>query len=162
MNVDKNQAIINFLINCPQVRDNPLFFNAISVNVEDNNKELITIATDRVLNQSFIDGSVMRQYSFSIIDFRSISYDAVPKVEGIISENVDDMVDVQGIIDWINEQADNLIYPDFGDDCIIDEMVTTTDIPNLNGIDTGVMPAVAKYSITIQIQYLDTRKRIFK
>lgn len=157
--VDKNQAIIDFIIQCPQIASNPLFFNAIKA--EDENKEIITISTDKVLNTAFIDGSVQKQYSFSIIDFRSVSYDAVPKTLRT-SENVDDMLDVQGIIDWLNEQNDQLNFPNFGSNCIIDSMVTTSDIPNLNGIDESVMPALAKYSITINIEYLDTSKQIFK
>ena len=71
-------------------------------------------------------------------------------------------MDVQGIISWLDEQNDQLNYPDFGSDCIIDSMVTTSDTPNLNGIDESVMPALAKYSITINIDYLDTSKQIFK
>ena len=157
--VDKNQAIIDFIVTCPQIASNPLFFNAIKA--EDENKEVITIANDRVLNTPFIDGSVQKLYSFSIVDFRSVSYDPVPKTFRT-GENVDELLDVQGIIDWFDEQNDALNFPDFGSDCVIDSMVTTSDMPNLNGIDESVMPALAKYSITIQIEYLDTSKQIFK
>ena len=69
--IDKNQAIIDFLIQCPQIASIPLYFNAIKA--EDENKEIITISTDKVLNTPYIDGSVQKQYSFSIIDFRSVS-----------------------------------------------------------------------------------------
>ena len=166
--MDKNQAIIDYILNCPVIKDNPLFFNAIKA--QDENKEIITIANDRTMNSRFIDGSVMKRYSFTIVDFRSISYNPIPIIVETTTttepeykaENVEDMFDVQGIIDWIEEQKDSENYPDFGENCVIDDMVTTSDIPNLNGIDTNVAPALAKYSITIQIDYIDNSKKLFK
>lgn len=157
--VDKNQAVINFLLSCPQIRDNPLFFNAI--NAKDNDKQIITQSTDASLNKTFVDGSEMKRYTFSIIDFRSVIYQPLPKVEGYTSENVEEMFDVQGIMNWVNEQADAGNYPDFGEKCEIDSMKTTSETPNLNGIDTSVTPALAKYSMSIQIDYIDTHKVIW-
>lgn len=157
--VDKNQAVINFLLNCPQIRDNPVFFNAI--NAKDNDKQIITQSNETALNKAYIDGSMMKRFTFTIIDFRSVIYQPLPKIAGYTSENVEEMLDVQGIMDWINEQADVQNYPDFGDDCQIDSMKTTSDNPNLNGIDTNVSPALAKYSMSIQIDYLDTTKAVW-
>lgn len=160
MVVDKNQAVIDFLIQCPTIADNPLFFNFL--NAGDENKQIITQANDVAINRNYIDGSVMRRFTFTLIDFRSVSYEPIPKVSGYTSENVEELLDVQGILDWVNEQADLQNYPDFGQDCIIDVMQTTSDNPSLNGVDTQVTPALAKYSISIQIDYIDTTKQIFK
>ena len=104
MQVDKNQAIIDFLMDCPQLAYNPLFFNA--VNAKDDNKEIITQSNDVSTNAKYIDGSVLKRFTFTIIDFRSLSYEPVPKVEGYVSENVEDIIDVQEIMDWVNEQSD--------------------------------------------------------
>lgn len=157
--VDKNQAVIDFLLNCPQIAYNPVFFNAI--NAKDNDKQIITQANDVSLNSKYIDGSVLKRYIFTLIDFRSVIYQPLPKVEGYVNENVEEMLDVQSIMDWVNEQADLQNYPNFGEDCIIDSMSTTSDNPNLNGIDTNVTPALAKYSMSIQIDYLDTSKAVW-
>lgn len=159
MQVDKNQAVIDFLMDCPQLAYNPLFFNA--VNAKDDNKEIITQSNDASLNTKYIDGSVLKRFTFTIIDFRSLSYEPVPKVEGYVSENVEDIIDVQAIMDWVNEQADDENYPNFGNTCLIDSMRTTSDNPNLNGVDTQVTPALAKYSMSIQIDYIDTSKAIW-
>lgn len=159
MEVDKNRAVIDFLLNCPQIHDNPLFFNAI--NAKDNDKQIITQSNDKAINNNYIDGSVMKRFTFTLIDFRSVAYQPLPKVAGYTSENVAEMFDVQGILDWVNEQADLRNYPDFGTSCEIDDMRTTTENPNLNGVDTSVTPALAKYSISIQIDYIDTTKAIW-
>lgn len=159
MQVDKNQAVIDFLLSCPQLASNPLFFNAI--NAKDNNKQIITLSNDVAINKNYVDGSVLKRYMFTLIDFRSVIYQPIPKVEGYQNENVEELLDVQGIMDWVNEQADSRNYPNFGTDCQIDSMMTTSENPNLNGIDTSVTPALAKYSMSIQIDYLDTSKAIW-
>ena len=158
--VDKNQAVIDFLINCPQIASNKLFFNFI--NGKDNDKQIITISNDRNTHKPYIDGCVRKRYSFAIIDFRSVTYQAVVKTPGYPNENVEEMLDVQGILDWIQEQADNRNYPDFGEDCQIDDMTTSTDTPSLNGVDTSINPAIAKYSISIFIDYIDTSKTLWR
>lgn len=160
MTVDKNQAVIDFLIQCPTIADNPLFFNFL--NAKDDNKQIITQANDVSLNRNYIDGSIMKRFTFSIIDFRSVAYQPIPKTAGYISENVEEMFDVQGIMNWVNEQADLENYPDFGQDCVIDSMRTTAENPNLDGVDTSVTPSLAKYSMSIQIDYIDTTKQIWK
>ena len=156
---DKNQAVIDFLLECPQIANNPLFFNVI--NAKDNDKQIITQSNEKSLNKNFVDGSVMKRFTFTIIDFRSVIYQPLPKVEGYTSENVEEMFDVQGIIDWVNAQADEQNYPDFGNDYQIDSMRTTSENPNLNGVDTSVSPALAKYSMSIQIDYIDTSKAVW-
>ena len=158
-NVDKNQAVIDFLINCPQIQANPLYFNFL--NAKDGNKQFITSANDKSMNTTYIDGSVLRRFTFTIIDYRSIAYQAVVKEAGYVNENVEEMLDVQGIIDWVQEQADARNYPDFGELCEIDDMRPLTDNPNLNGVDTSVTPALAKYSMSIQIDYLDKSKVLY-
>ena len=161
--VDKNQAVINFLNSCQYIASNKVFFNAI--NAKDNNKEIVTIANEKTLNRRYIDGSVLKRYTFTIIDYKSVAYNALVASVGTTEykdENVQDMFDVQSIIDWITAQADLRNYPDFGSNAIIQDMQALTDNPNLNGIDSSVTPPLAKYSISIQIEYLDTSKCIWQ
>ena len=68
---------------------------------------------------------------------------------------------VQDIIDWITEQAELRNYPDFGEDCVIDDMRALSNNPNLNGVDTSIKPALAKYSVSIQIDYIDNSKKLW-
>ena len=157
---DKNQAIITFLSNCPQISENPIFFNFI--NAKDNDKQLVTVANDKAINKNYIDGSVMKRYTFTIIDFKSVAYRAIPKMTNLTDENVEEFMDTQAIVDWITEQAELRNYPNFGEECIIEDMRTTTENPNQNGVDTSVTPALAKYSVSIQIDYLDLSKVIWK
>ena len=157
--MDKETAIIDFLLQCPQVRDNPLFFNFL--NAKDENKQIVTIANDKAINRAFIDGSVMRRYTFSLIDYRTVSYQAVVKTAGYPNENLEEYLDIQSILDWVQDQADAHNYPNFGTKCIIEDMRPATDQPSLNGVDSNTSPALAKYSISILIDYLDISKRLW-
>lgn len=156
---DKNQAVIDFLMTCPKIANNKLFFNFI--NGKDNDKQFVTVANDKSVNRPYIDGSVLKRYTFTIIDYRSVAYQALVVGGGYPNENVEEMFDVQSIMDWIEEQADAQNFPDFGSECIIDSMRTLADTPRLNGVDTNVTPVLAKYSMSIQIDYIDISKRIY-
>lgn len=158
--VDKNQAVIDYMLQCPQINENALYFNFGEA--KDNNKQIITQGNDKAMNKPYIDGSVLKRYTFTLFDFRSIAALAVPKGFAYTSENVEEILDVQSIIDWITEQEKLRNYPNFGEDCVIEEIKAITDNPNLNGIDTSVSPALARYSISIQIQYLDATNQIWK
>ena len=158
--MDKNKAIIEYLFNCPVIADSPLFFNFAEA--EDNNKQILTVANDKKINKPFIDGSVLKKFTFTIIDYRSVIYQALVNdpehPNDYPNENVDEMMDVQGIIDWVTEQNDNDNLPNFGTDCVVEQIEALTDTPRLNGVDSSVSPNLAKYSVSIQVQYLDVSK----
>lgn len=158
--MDKNKQVIDYLLQCPVIAENPLFFNFAQA--EDNNKQIVTVANDRAVERPYIDGSVLRRYTFTIIDYRSVIYQSVVKLPNYSNENVEEMLDVQSIIDWVTEQNDIRNYPDFGDDCTVDEIIALTDTPKLNGVDNSITPNLAKYSVSIQITYLDKSKVLFK
>ena len=165
-NTSKEQAVIDYLITCDSIKNSPLYFNFI--NAQDKNKQIITLPNEKSIDQPFVDGSIRKRYTFTIIDFRSVSYNALVMALGttttpqqFANENVDEFLDVQAFINWITEQNKLKNYPDFGDKCIIEEMRALTDNPNLNGVDTNVKPSLAKYSVSIQIDYIDTSEVIW-
>lgn len=158
--MDKNQAIIDYLITCPKIQDNPLYFNFIHGNEDD--KQIITTGNEKTIDRPYVDGSVLKRFTFTIIDFKSVAYRAVVKDGAHVDENVEDILQVQDIIDWIEEQNEIRNFPNFGEDCIIESISTTANNPNLNGVDSNVSPALAKYSISIQVNYIDVSKMLWK
>ena len=158
--VDKNQAVIEFLLQCPQIAENRVFFNYI--NGKDNDKQIVTVSNDKSINRAYINGAVMKRYTFTLIDFRSMTDQALVKTPGFPNENVEEMFDVQEILDWVEAQAEERNFPDFGEDCEIDSMQTSSDTPNLNGVDSSIKPALAKYSMSIFIDYIDKTKQIWR
>ena len=156
--VDKNTATINFLATYSGFTTSPLFVNFI--NAKDNNIQFLTDSNDKVLNKPFVDGSVLKRYTFSIVITKSMTDTALPTTT-LTNENIDDIAEIQALMDWINEQGENHIYPDFGNKCVIEDMHTTSEQPSLDGINTEVTPALALYSIEIRIDYIDYSKVIW-
>lgn len=172
MSVDKNQAVIDYLITCPQIKNSPLYFNLI--NAHDDNVQILTTSQDNQFRKPYIDGSIPKKYTFNLITFKSISDLAVVKnyststststseEDEYINENVEDLADVQALLDWLQEQDEAQNYPDFGDDCYVDSLNVLTDEPRFDGINTELTPNLAMYTIAIEINYIDTSKMIWK
>lgn len=158
MSVDKTKAILDFITTYSGIEQSPIFVNFI--NAKDNDVQVVTDDNEKYLNRPFVDGSVMKQYTFSIIVTRTITSMAIAK-DDIIGENIDDLADIQAFMDWVNEQGENHIYPDFGEQCVIEEMHTTAENPSIDGINTEVSPALALYSMEIRIDYIDYSKVIW-
>ena len=158
--IDKNQAIIDFLLQCPDIANSELYFNFI--NAEDDNKQIITESNDKFSNRSYIDGSILKQYTFTLIDFKSITDSALVLIQNYPNENVVDVSDVQALINWINEQNKLQNFPNFGEDCDIQSIETTSENPNFEGINTEVTPILAMYSISIRIEYIDNSEKLWR
>ena len=165
---DKSKSIIEYLQTCPYLQDTKLFFNFAEAT--DDIKQLVTVATSSDTNRKYIDGSQDKTYSITLIDYRSVAYQALVNaspqntsdIDDYPNENVEEFVDVQAVMEWIDTQNDAENFPDFGDNCVVEEIKTTTDIPNLNGVDSSIQPTLAKYSITIQVKYLDKTKTLWR
>lgn len=155
--MDKNNAVIEFLKTCPAIQSNPLFFN-FAENEEGTN-HFIT-ETDKK-KKTYIDGSVLKQYTFTIASYVPVAYSAIVGDSNFNDQNMENMAIVQEILDWIEEQADDANYPDFGSECNIEDMRTLTSDPDLDGIDKSVNPPIARYSIGVQIDYIDNTKKIW-
>lgn len=160
--IDKNQAVIDYLLQCDKIKNSPLYFNLIDA--KDNTIQILTRAEDKAMGTSFIDGSVQKRYTFTLITFRSISNLEIVKPVGtneFPNENVEELKDVQSLIDWVQAQEEAENYPDFGDECHIDSIDTLTETPRFDGIDADSNPPIAMYSIVIVIDYVDNHKQIY-
>lgn len=156
--VDKNKATLDFITTYEGIEQSPIFINFI--NAKDEDVQILTDSNEVSLNRPFIDGSVKKQYTFSIVVTKSITNLALAK-DGLLSENIDDLADMQAFMDWVNEQGENRNYPNFGDKCVIEDMHTTAENPSIDGINTEVSPALALYTMDIRIDYIDYSKVIW-
>ena len=157
--MDKNKAIINYLITCKDIMNTPLYLNF--VNAKNGVHQIQTLESDRNINSPYIDGAVKKRYSLTLITYLTISINPLVKIKDINNENVADLATVQKLMDWIDEQNTNHIYPNFGNNCIIDEIGTTSNNPRLDQIDATQSNPLARYSFTIYVDYIDTSKRIY-
>jgi hypothetical protein len=162
MSVDKNQAMIQFLLQCPTILANPLFFNFAKA--KENNNQFMTLSNNTNLHEPYIDGSVLKQYNFILLTYKTISFNQIIKQEGYPDENITEVAQFQEVLDWVKDQALAFPpnYPDFGEDCVIDKMEVLSDNPVLYDVDESVSPPLARYSITIRIEYLDNSQKMWQ
>jgi len=157
--VDKNQAIIEYLSACPTIANNKLFFNFAE---EGNDSNQILVSGDDVfLNLPYIDGSVMKRYTFTLLIYKAVSYNPIVKIAGYPDENIADLSDVQALLDWIVDQNEQLVFPNFGSECIIESVEPQTNKPILSGVSKDTQPTLAQYSIVVRVTYLDKSKMIW-
>jgi len=158
--VDKNKAMLSFLATCPVVKDNPAYFNF--ADESDNDTQFVTETEEGQIITSFIDGSKKKPFTFRIYLFRSVtSNELIEEDETVNNENVEDVAELQEIVDWINDQGEEQIFPNFGENEIVDSMKTLSETPVFEGVNSGVSPALAMYSIAIRIEYIDYSKTIW-
>lgn len=153
--MDKNQSMVEFIQQCPTIQNNPLFFNFAESG--DGHNHFIT--GKDYIKKSYIDGSVLKQYTFSIASYYSVSHNAV--IQADEDENIENMAKVQEILDWIDEQSNLRNFPDFGTDCEVEDIESITTDPDIDGIDTSVNPPIVRYSIGVKVSYLDNSKKIW-
>lgn len=150
----KLEAVIAFLLTCPNVSGNSVFFTLGQM--RDGAKKVNVEASDVATQKPFIDGGVQKRYTVNLDCFKPISIN--PLVSTATDLNVTSFEDAQAVIDWIVAQDDDDNYPDFGTDCVIDEMKPVTQEPKFVGVDNSASPKYAVYRITVQINYLDNSK----
>ena len=82
--MDKNQAVIDYLLTCEDIQNSPLYFNFI--NAKDGTKQLLTLSNDKNIQKPYVDGSVEKRYQLTIQDYRSISSNALVNIPGFCNE----------------------------------------------------------------------------
>ena len=167
--IDLNKCILDYIYECPVVAENPMYFCVAEA--QDNNNQLVVSRETPQDTIEYIDGTIERTYRCDILLYKSVAYNPIVTEESAGSivpsetypnENIEDLVDGQTLIDWIELQNDNRHFPNFGESCIIESVKTTTSRPVLNGINDTLEPPLAQYSVGLEIKYLDISKQLWK
>ena len=158
--MDKNKATIDFLLTCEAIHNSPLYFNL--THQEAGSKLFVTQTDDKNIEEPYINGAVKKRYSLTVISFCSMSAMPIAKVEGKPDKNMEDYAEVEALMKWIRAEKKADTYPDFGEDCLIEDMYTTAENPKIDYIDATVTPPVAKYSFTLRVEYIDNSEVLWK
>ena len=168
MAIDKNQQMLEYIMGCSVIAENPLYFNFVTE--KDNTNQFLVARDDSAVNKPFIDGTVLKQYTVDVLLYKSVAYNPIVVAHtpggttpdpSYIDENMVDMRDGQTLIDWILQQNDDKNYPNFGTECIVESIEPTTNKPTLNGVNSDVNPPLAQYSVGIKVRYLDISKQLW-
>ena len=158
MTNDKYTVMLDYLRQCPAMQG-VLGFQ--TVDAQDGSLRVLTTGADAEYRRTYIDGSVLRRFDFTIEFYRTMSY--VPYVEGTPEpiENIQDILDVQELIDWIDDQKSAQNFPEFGAGYVVDSITPMNDQPNLAWLDAvNYDPPLAKYTVNIRVEYMDYTRAI--
>lgn len=150
-NIDK--LLVDYLLTCPDIYNSKLYFNL--ADIKDGVNQYLTMTNPRTLEKRYVDGSVEKTFSATFICYLSITSNPIVKQSHIINENIADIGSVQALMDWIEEQNTNKNFPDLGENCVVEEIYTTTISPMLSQIDASNTIPLGRYTFTINLRYTD-------
>lgn len=151
--MDYITPFIKWLLTCPYVRKNKVFANAMQASKD--NIEIVTQQISRSQDKCYIDGSVLHRVVFTVFDYKSISFNQLVKTMVDKNENVANLLETRKLIDWIAEQRKNGKYPDFGRNCVVQDVYTEYSSPSTPSVDNTTTPAIARYSLPVICEVLD-------
>lgn len=142
--VNKYQAVMDFIKNCPLVGKD-LYFNFTDETNNDGNTNLYTVPYGQVVRR-YVDGALLMKMQFEIRQVKPLT------TYSNTTANTEQMQLVQEFLDWINEQGQKGNYPDWGEVEIV-SMATpdTVKTPSLLGISTDG----SLYAFPFEIIYLE-------
>lgn len=138
---------VKWLLQCEYIKNNKVFLN--SVEAEDDNLQIVTqqIADNQI--KKYVDGSKSYPITFSINNYKSISYNQVIKTMLDGNENITDMLDVSKIIDFVKDMNKQGNFPLFADNITVEKVYCQYKTPSTPAVDSGVFPTLAKFTIPI-------------
>lgn len=140
---------IEWLITCPTIAQNRLFLNAVEA--KDNAIQVVSEQINTNEDRNFVDGSVLHRIVFTIFDYKSISFNMLVKTMLENNENIEDLLEVSAINDWIVKQRYERNFPQF-DGWEVQDIYPVYRTPSTPAIETDNL--LAKYSIPIVCEVL--------
>ena len=147
---------ITWLLQSDYIKNNKLFLNAIEA--QDNNVQIITQQIPENQVAKYIDGSKTYPITFSINNYKSISYSQLVKTMLEGNENVTDILDVSKIIEFVKDMESKGNYPIFADNITVERAYCQYNTPSTPAVDSSYSPALAKFTIPIVFEVFEDVK----
>lgn len=141
---DFNTAIKDWLVKCPEIQADKLFFNFL--NTSDGCRSLVTVSEE--ISEDVV-GNKLGKYTFAIVAFEAMAGMA-------LMYNADDIsiaADFAKVNDWIREQDDIHNYPELDKGIVVDEIAVLPN-PVFNGAANSEGVIMAKYTTQVTINYV--------
>lgn len=139
MKDNRHEAVLDWIRECPTITD--IFFNFSDGENGDTVLVPQTSHNDTII-QEYVDGSSERAYEFTIICIEA--YSTVPNS----TENLEILMDVDSIAEWVEQQNEIGNFPEFPTNCSIASVECVTDDSLAAMDETG-----AKYMLQFRILY---------
>ena len=145
--MDLITPFIKWLLKSDYIKKNKLFLNAIKA--QDGNIQIVTQQVSDNQIRRFVNGSKSYPLTFSIVQFKSASYNPLVKTKLGSDENLSDIIDVHKIIEFVKEKESKGDYPVFSDKITVEKVYCQYNTPPTPAFDGSLSPALAKFVIPI-------------
>lgn len=146
MNQSRHKAVYQFLSEYGAIKNK--YFN---FSISENNTATLLPAnayTDSPI-QNYSDGTQLRYYDFTVMQYKAVS------TEINSEENIEILEEISDLARWIDKCGEDGIYPPFPEDCtIIDMYALPADTAYIADADEHGVNYVLKF----RIEYLCERK----
>ena len=140
---NKNDAVWKWLFQNEQIKR--LYFNFSDT--ENGNVVIATTAGNNAL-KTYVDGSKLKAYDFSLIQYLPLN-----TVDVNSNENAEIMFDAEQLMGWVEEQNKIRNFPYFPNNSVT-KVENLHNMPNVAGMDD----TKAKYLFGVRITYLERAK----
>lgn len=142
MDKTKHEAVWDWLLTCPHIKD--LFFNFSQSGNGDTMLVPLTAYNDYAV-QDYISGTSLRWYDFAIVRFDALSFEPNDQ------KNIEVLVDVEAIAEWIEQQAAQHNHPTFPAGC---QILSVEALPSGTDYVAAKDETGAKYMLQFRIEYI--------
>lgn len=140
---NRHLAVWDWLSQCSAIVD--MYFNFSQFNDGDTVIVPMTAYKDEWADgMPYITGEGYKKYLFTVVLFKPFS--TIPNN----TENIDTLLSVQDVAQWVDSQNTVQNYPEFDTNCTIEKVQV---LPFENGGLAGNDETGAKYMFTVQIDY---------
>lgn len=142
--MDKNTAMFNWLMQCPNVKH----LYALFGDIEDGGKHLYRQPDSVKTQRKYVDGGRFEQIcsDWQLLCFDSVAYNWQPPQN---NENLTEYENAQAICDWIEIQRKNKHYPEFNE--TVEDIESVPTNPQILGVD--VTTGMAKIAVGIRVTF---------
>lgn len=151
--MDYVTPFIKWLLQSEYIKKNKLFLNAVQA--KDNSKQIVTQQINKNQDIEYIDGSTLHRVIFTVFDYKSINFNQLLKTRLESNENIEDLLEVGNINEFVAKMEKDCNYPDFGKRFEVQKIYCEYLTPSSPTIDSNSSPALAKYSIPIICEVLE-------
>ena len=151
--MSRYERMLEYLAQCPAMSG---VFGFQAAKADGDTVQITTEGGDAQANRKFIDGSVEKHFDFTVAFFKPVIAAPYLLSAGTDNANLEGVLDVQALIDWLDTQNAARNFPDFGEKCQVDSVKSMSNEPMLAWIDgEHYSPPIAKYTVTVRAEYID-------
>lgn len=144
---------ITWLLNCDGIKNKKLFLNAVKA--QDSNIGILTQQISENTVKKYIDGSKAYPITFTVNDYKAISFNPLTVSEPQKNKNVSDLLELNKIISYITEMNKKGNFPQFSDNIEVQKIYCQYSSPPTPTVDSSFSPPIAKYSLPIICEVLE-------